>query len=161
MRKGEHMNQAVIWLLIFLVLTVIEIATMGLTTIWFAGGALVAGIAAMFGAPVFVQIILFFAVSVILLIFTRPVAVRYFNGKRLKTNVESLIGKTCVVTGAIDNVAATGQATVDGVEWTARSADDALKIPEGTVAEVVEVRGVKLIVSEKKKEDAESSGEKE
>ena len=77
------MNQIIFWLVLLVVLVVIEIATLGLTTIWFAGGALVALIAAAFGAPLYFQVALFIAVSAVLLFFTRPLAVRYFNNDRV------------------------------------------------------------------------------
>lgn len=137
------------WLALLVVLLLIEIATLGLVTIWFAGGALAATLARVAGAPVGVQIVLFLAVSLLLLYFTRPVAVRYFNRGRTRTNVESMAGKTGIVTGRIDNVQGSGQVTVDGMEWTARSETDAV-IEEGTVVTVRGVRGVKLMVEERK-----------
>ncbi len=143
------MNQAVIWLILFIVFVIIEIPTMGLTTIWFAGGALLSTVAALFGAPVYVQVTLFLVVSVVLLIFTRPIAVKYFNKDREKTNVEGMIGKQCIVISEINNLEGIGQVTVGGQEWSARSADEAAKIPVGAVVEVVSVSGVKLIVEEK------------
>ena len=93
---------AILWLAAVVVLLVIEIATLGLTTIWFAGGALIAGIAAVAGAGRVVQFVLFLIVSLILLIFTRPIAMRYLNTNRTRTNAESLIGKEAVVTQTID-----------------------------------------------------------
>ena len=100
--------EAICWLAIVIVLLVIEIATLGLTTIWFAGGALVACIAALLHANIWVQIVLFLVVSVLLLFFTRPLAVRYMNKDRTKTNVDSMVGKEAVVTEAIDNLKAQG-----------------------------------------------------
>ena len=80
----------IIWLVILAVLVVIEIITLGLTTIWFAGGALVALVVSLLGGPVWLQILLFLGVSVVLLIFTRPLAVRYMNKNQQKTNVDSI-----------------------------------------------------------------------
>lgn len=142
---------AIGWLIALIVLLAVEIATMGLTTIWFAGGALVALIAALLGANIVVQVILFVAVSLILLIFTRPVAVKYLNNNAVKTNAEGLIGRTAKVIYTIDNVNSTGYASVDGQEWTARSEDNGIVIPEGTLVTIVRIEGVKLIV--KKKEE--------
>lgn len=142
---------AIGWLIALIVLLAVEIATMGLTTIWFAGGALVALIAALLGANIVVQVILFVAVSLILLIFTRPVAVKYLNNNAVKTNAEGLIGRTAKVIYTIDNVNSTGYASVDGQEWTARSEDNGVVIPEGTLVTIVRIEGVKLIV--KKKEE--------
>ncbi|MDE6852698.1 MAG: NfeD family protein, partial [Lachnospiraceae bacterium] len=91
------------WLIALVVFLIIEIITLGLTTIWFAGGALVGFIAAILQFPLFVQIALFLLVSLIMLIFTRPVAERYFNAQREQTNVNSMIGKEAKVTVEIDN----------------------------------------------------------
>lgn len=141
------MSETIIfWLVVLIVAIVVEVCTMGLTSIWFAGGALVAILAAILHAPVFVQVILFFVVSLILLFFTRPVAVRYFNKDRVKTNVESMVGRQAVVTGEIDNIQGIGQVTVSGQEWSARSMDDKLRIPVGNVVNIVAISGVKLIV---------------
>lgn len=142
------MNMTIIWLALFVVLLVIEIASMGLTTIWFAGGAIVAAIASSLNAPLGLQLILFLAVSFILLFFTRPLAVKYFNRDRAKTNVEGHIGKQAIVISEIDNTQGTGQVTVAGMEWTARSHEEQIKFPVGSVVVVTDVQGVKLIVKE-------------
>ena len=141
--------EAICWLAIVIVLLVIEIATLGLTTIWFAGGALVACIAALLHANIWVQIVLFLVVSVLLLFFTRPLAVRYMNKDRTKTNVDSMVGKEAVVTEAIDNLKAQGVVQVNGLEWTARSEESQEVIPKGAIVEVGIVDGVKLIVRKK------------
>ena len=143
-------NAYLIWLGLFIILIVIEILTVGLTTIWFAAGSLVALIAAACGAPLFVQIALFLVVSILMLVFTRPVAMKYFNGDRAKTNVESLIGRKGVVTGEIDNLRGCGQVTLNGMQWTARSATADGRIPEGNVVTVQAIDGVKLIVEPEK-----------
>lgn len=140
---------AICWLAIVIVLLVIEIATLGLTTIWFAGGALVACIAALLHANIWVQIVLFLVISVLLLFFTRPLAIRYMNKDRTKTNVDSMVGKEAVVTEAIDNLKAQGVVQVNGLEWTARSEESQEVIPKGAIVEVGRVDGVKLIVRKK------------
>lgn len=140
--------EPMIWLGILAVLLLIEAITAGLTTIWFAGGALVAAIAAYCGADVFLQFVLFFAVSLVLLVFTRPVAVRYMNRNVEKTNAESLLGKRAVVIEKIDNLSQTGYVRIRDIEWTARTSDDSVKIPENAVVEIEEIQGVKLIVKE-------------
>lgn len=142
------MEQIMFWLVLLIVLLVVEMATLGLTTIWFAGGALIAILAALLNAPILVQIILFFLVSVILLVFTRPVAVKYFNRDRVRTNVESIVGRQGIVTGEINNLHGQGQVTIGGQEWSARNADDRNVIPVGTVVTVVSISGVKLMVRE-------------
>lgn len=92
------------WLLIFIVLLVIEIGTMGLTTIWFAGGALAAFIMGIIGFGTGVQIAVFSIVSIVLLVSTRPIALKYFNKERQKTNAESLIGKQALVLEEVDTL---------------------------------------------------------
>lgn len=136
----------VFWLVLLIAAIAVEVCSMGLTSIWFAGGALVAILASVLHAPVFVQVILFFLVSMALLVFTRPVAVRYFNRDRVKTNVESMVGRQAVVTGEINNLQGIGQVTVAGQEWSARSVEDSVRIPVGAVVKVVAVSGVKLMV---------------
>lgn len=143
------MNEVTIWLAVLVVCVGIEIATMGLTTIWFAGGALVSAILAALNAPLWLQIVAFFVVSLILLYLTRPVAVKYFNKDRVKTNVESLIGRQAIVISEIDNLQGIGQVTVGGQEWSARSVKDDVQLPVGSVVVVRSVSGVKLIVEEK------------
>lgn len=136
------------WLIIMIVLLGIEMATMGLTTVWFAGGALFAILAALLRAPFWIQIVLFLLVALVLLLFTRPVAVKYFNRNRVQTNVASVIGKQAIVTAEIDNLHGKGQVTVGGQEWSARSAAADQVLAEGVVVRVVAVSGVKLIVEE-------------
>lgn len=143
------MSEVTIWLAVLVVCVGIEIATMGLTTIWFAGGALVSAILAALNAPLWLQIVAFFVVSLILLYLTRPVAVKYFNKDRVKTNVESLIGRQAIVISEIDNLQGIGQVTVGGQEWSARSVKDDVQLPVGSVVVVRFVSGVKLIVEEK------------
>lgn len=146
------MNDVIIWLVILIAAIGIEAATLGLTSIWFAGGALFALIAAALNAPMVIQILLFLVISLVLLFFTRPIAVRYFNKERVKTNVESLVGRQAIVTGDIDNLQGTGQITVGGQEWSARSLNDDVKISAGAVVVIAAISGVKLIVREEQEE---------
>ena len=139
---------SICWLAVFVLLIVIELATMGLTTIWFAGGAVAGFIASMLGANVVIQAVVFFVVSIVLLIFTRPFAVRYINSNKTKTNIEGLIGQEALVLEEINNIRETGCARLEGKEWTARSVDDTV-IPADTVVIVERIEGVKLIVKTK------------
>lgn len=138
----------IFWLIVIILSVGVEVASLGLTSIWFAGGALVALIAAAFGVPLVIQILLFFVVSLVLLFFTRPIAVKYFNKDRIKTNVESLVGKQAIVTGEIDNLQGIGQVVVNGQEWSARSVDERIKLPVGCVVNIMAISGVKLMVEE-------------
>ena len=148
-RGGDKM-EPLMWLIVLAVFLVIEAITVGLTTIWFAGGALVAAIASGAGAGILVQWILFLVISLVLLIFTRPLAVRYMNKGVPKTNVNSLIGEKAVVIQKINNLEQTGQVRINDIEWMARTSSDEVTIPEQTVVTIEAVQGVKLIVKEEK-----------
>ena len=143
--------EPIYWLIALGVLLVIEIITLGLTTIWFAGGALAAFIAAMLGADFVIQFVVFIIISLVLLFSVRPYAQKFFNKKRIKTNYQSLIGEEARVTVQIDNFNESGTAVVNGLEWTARAAEDQI-IPAGSKVRIVQVSGVKLIVTDKKEE---------
>ena len=152
-RKGvmEMMTDMVIfWLVAMVALIVIELATLGLTTIWFACGALVAVVAAALDAPLLLQILMFVVVSFAVLLAVRPIAVKYFNKDRTRTNIESMIGRQAIVVSEIDNMQAIGQVTVNGMEWSARSTINELKIAVGHVVVIRAVDGVRLIVEENK-----------
>lgn len=135
-----------VWLILLIIFIGVEVATLGLCSIWFAGGALVAIAAAALGTPVWVQIIVFMVISLVLLFFTRPIAVKYFNKDRVKTNVESLIGKQAIVISEINNLQGIGQVTVGPQEWSARSVVEGAVIPVGAVVVVEAISGVKLMV---------------
>ena len=139
------------WLVAFVILIGIEAATMALTTIWFAGGALAAFIAALLGANVAVQVVLFLAVSIILLIFTRPVVMRMLNKHKTATNAESLIGEQAIVTQTINNLMGRGEVFINGLEWMARSQQDNDTIEKDTVVRILRIDGVKLIVERKER----------
>ena len=141
--------QEMLWLALFILLLIIEIVTMGLTTIWFAGGALAAFIAGLLGCGLAVQIILFLVVSILLFVFTRPVAVKYFNKDRQKTNADRLVGQEALVTEAIDTLQAQGTVVVNGQEWSAKTTETDGKIAKGSVVVIDEIQGVKLVVREK------------
>lgn len=149
MMEIQALNMTVVWLVILVALVVIELLTMGLTTVWFAGGALAATLASLLHLPVILQIILFLVVSALLLYFTRPIAVKYFNKDRVKTNAESLVGKQAIVISEIDNLQGIGQVTVGGQEWTARTTQEGISLPVGSVVVIRAISGVKLMVEEK------------
>ena len=136
------------WLILLACFLVVEAITVGLTTIWFAGGALVAAIASGLGAGILIQWVLFLIVSLALLIFTRPMAVRYMNKGVPKTNVNSLIGERAVVIQKINNLEQTGQVRINDIEWIARTSSDEVTIPEHAIVTIEDVQGVKLIVKE-------------
>lgn len=137
--------EAYYWFAVAAVLMMIEIATLGLTTIWFAAGALIAGFLHIAGFGIWVQITAFVVVALLLLCLTRPWASRYLNSQTKKTNVDSLIGEICLTTADIDNLKGCGQVVVRGQEWTARSVDGNT-IKEGTKVKIAAISGVKLMV---------------
>lgn len=139
------------WLIVMVLFLVVEATTVGLVCIWFAVGSLAALLAAMCGAQLWLQIVLFLVVSAATLYFTRPLVKRYVNSKVEPTNADMVIGKECRVTETVDNIAGTGAVYVDGKTWTARSADDEV-IPEGTLVTAKSIDGVKLIVAAPEKE---------
>lgn len=142
------MTWMVIWLIATAVLVVMEMISLGLTTIWFAGGALVAALTAYLGLHWMAQILVFAIVSLLLLFFTRPLAVKHLMKEPEKTNVEGLIGKTGYVTKTINNLKAEGEVKLNGMEWTARSKDDSV-IEKDEEVIVDSISGVKLIVIKK------------
>jgi membrane protein implicated in regulation of membrane protease activity len=123
-----------------------EIFTLGLTSIWFAGGAAVGALMAALKLPIYAQIGAFVVVSIVLLVLTRPLAQKYLNSKTVRTNAESLIGETGIVTESIDNLYAKGQVTVNGQVWTARSFSDDVLLDKDIKVKVEKISGVKLIV---------------
>lgn len=134
------------WLVLVIIFIAVECFTVGLVSIWFAGGALVAMFLAMAGAGALWQDIAFLAVSALLLVVTRPIAKKYLLGKRAKTNYQSVIGEVAKVTETIDNYNQTGAAFVDGKEWTARSTEDGVVLEKDTLVQVTAIEGVKLMV---------------
>ncbi|MBR3769847.1 MAG: NfeD family protein [Lachnospiraceae bacterium] len=140
------MNPVIMWLAVLVILVIVELATMGLTTIWFAGGALIATVIAALEGPLWLQFVCFVVVSLVLLVLTRPVAMRYFNQNREKTNADSLVGKQAIVTLDINNLLGAGQVMLNGMEWSARSAKDDVKIEAGAVVVVKSISGVKVLV---------------
>ncbi|MCL1808594.1 MAG: NfeD family protein [Clostridiales bacterium] len=142
---GITIGLAAFWIAAAVILIIIEAATMGLTTIWFAGGAIAAAISTLFTSNIFVQIAVFIVVSVALLYLTKPLKAKLKIGKE-KTNVEAIVGKTGFVVDAI-SPAAYGQVKVGSMVWTSKSADPKTLIAAGTEIVVVSVEGVKLVVA--------------
>ena len=139
------------WLALLIIFVIAECLTVGLISIWFAGGALIAMFVALAGLGTVWQITVFLVVSAFLLVITRPIAVKYINNKKEKTNYKSVIGSVVKVIEKIDNLNQTGAAFADGKEWTARAIEDSIILEKDTFATVVSIQGVKLIVEPYKK----------
>jgi len=139
-----------LWLIVAVILAVVEGATLNLTTIWFALGALAAWLATFLNFSWGFQIGVFVVVSGILLVFTKPLVKKYLKIGSVKTNAEEVLGKDAIVIEEIDNINSKGKVKVKGQIWTARS-DDSQIIKIDSIVKVLRIEGVKLIV--KKKED--------
>ena len=137
------------WLIAIALLLLVEFATAALTTIWFAGGSLLALLCAVTGGPVWMQVVLFLAGSAVLLLLTRPMAVRMLHKGTVATNADSLIGQEAVVTEKIDNLQSTGTVQINGQEWTARSVNPEHVIEKDEIVMVRAIEGVKLIVGKR------------
>lgn len=135
----------VIWFVVIVVAALIELNTMDLTSIWFSVGALVAFILSFI--PAFgptVQIVVFFIVSILLIIAVRPVARNYFKTNSISTNADRLLGKVAICTKPI-NVGERGEVKIDGKYWLAiTNGDKDIDLDEKV--EVLAIEGVKLIV---------------
>lgn len=137
--------EAILWLVLTLVLLGIESVSVALVSIWFAAGALAAMVVSLFSLELWVQVVVFLAVSCVALALLRPLARKYFTPKLTKTNVDAVIGSVGKVTQTIDNVSATGQVKLGAMDWTARSSDGET-IPEGALVRVERIEGVKVFV---------------
>lgn len=137
---------AYVWLVLLIFFVMMEASSVTLVSLWFAAGALVAVVAALLGASLTVQTVLFVLVSVVLLALLRPILKKYVDPQIQKTNVDALVGQECTVTEDIDNLAACGRVKVGGMSWSARSAAGE-HIPAGTVVKIEAVQGVKLLVT--------------
>jgi membrane protein implicated in regulation of membrane protease activity len=127
------------------VFLIAEASTVAMVSLWFAAGSLVALIAALLGAPLWLQITLFLAVSAVLLASLRTVIRKHFTPNLTKTNVDAVIGSRGYVTADIDNISATGTVKLGAMEWTARSATGEI-IKAGTLVKVEKIEGVKAFV---------------
>ena len=136
----------IIWLVLMVVFLIAEAQSVTMVSLWFAAGALGALIAELCGAELWLQIVIFFALSIVLLASLRPIARKYFTPRIVKTNVDSVIGQTCLVTADIDNIAAQGQVKLGAMEWSARSTSGE-SIAVGTLVKVDKIEGVKAFVT--------------
>ena len=138
--------EAIIWLVLMVIFLIIEAVTVSTVSLWFAAGALVALLVSLLHLQLWLQVVLFFVVSGILLACLRPLVKRHFTPKLTPTNVDAIVGTRGMVTAEIDNVCAAGQVKLGGMDWSARSTDGSI-IPAGTLIRVDRVEGVKVFVS--------------
>ena len=141
-----------LWLVVLIVFTTVELATVTLISIWFALGALVALFVAMAGGEFVLQFIVFSVTAFAILIATRPWAKKFVNVKKQSTNADRAIGKEVRVLQRISNLDQTGMVMVHGQEWTARTEDDKTIIEQGELVRIIRISGVKLIVKRVKED---------
>ena len=144
------------WLIITVVFALIELATVGLVTIWFAAGSFVSMILALLGAGIPIQVAVFVLVSIICIAAVRPLAAKHFNNKLTKTNIDSVIGKKLIVKTTIDNMKDSGKVELEGSIWLARSTDDDITISEGEEVVIEKIVGNKLMVKKVTEKNKES-----
>lgn len=142
----------VVWLVLAICFAIAEAATMGLVSIWFASGSLVAMVASMLHAPLWLQITLFLVTAAVTLVLTRNLAKQQFNQERERTNADRVVGMEAIVTETVDNDKPTGQVRAGGQIWTARSLRETV-IPVGAKVIVRDIRGVKAMVEEVNSEE--------
>ena len=138
--------ETIIWLVLMVVFLIAEAATVTMVSLWFAAGALVAMVASMLGAKLWLQVALFLIVSAVLLACLRNVIRKHFTPKLERTNVDAVVGSEGYVTADIDNISATGTVKLGAMEWTARSTSGE-EIPAGTLVKVDKIEGVKAFVT--------------
>lgn len=139
------MNMIVVWAVAAAVFIVIELVTYGIASIWFALGALCALVAAVLGAPPWLQAVWFALITAVTLLLTRPLVRKYINGRAQPTNADRVIGMEGMAVETVDNLNGTGAVRVDGKVWSALSAGGET-IPSGAAIHVRSIRGVKLVV---------------
>lgn len=136
---------SVVWCGLLIVLLMVELATANLTTIWFAGGALVAWLATLFKAPLWLQLAIFFTVSIAALLLTRPLVKKMMARRVVPTNADRAVGKEAWVTTSVDNTRGEGIVNLEGSDWSAVSENgEVLTVGEKVVVKAI--RGVKLVV---------------
>ena len=138
-----------LWAVVLVLSVVAEAMTGGLVSIWFIPSALVSGILAMCGVRAWIQVLVFFALSLVCIILSRLLYGKLFKQtKPQPTNAQAIIGRRAVVTEEIDNLAAKGTVSVGGQIWTARAKEETKRFQAGQVVTVVAIEGVKLICVE-------------
>ena len=146
---SSQVSLTALWLIAMVVFLIVEAAVPGLVSIWFALGALAAVLAAMLRAPVWLQVVWFFVISIAALALTRPLAKKYVNGRVQPTNADRVLGRECVVRERIDSLSGTGAVTADGKVWSARMRDENECAEVGEIVIAREIQGVKLLVEKK------------
>ena len=138
--------EAIFWLAAMVIFIAAEAMTVSLVSIWFAAGALGAILVALLGGGLVLQVTVFLALAVALLLSLRSIVRKHFTPHVTRTNIDSVIGATGIVVTPVNNIAALGQVQIGGVEWSARSTSGS-HIPAGALVRVDRIEGVKVFVS--------------
>jgi membrane protein implicated in regulation of membrane protease activity len=141
----------VVWLALLIIFAGLEGISVGLTSIWFAAGALCALVVALLGGGLWLQIVVFIVVSALCMLAIRPLAKKILTPRVQATNADRIIGQEALVTEDIDDLQGKGAVVIGGVTWTARSGTDQI-IPNGTKVKVLRIEGVKVFVETVKEE---------
>ena len=136
----------IVWLILLIAFFLLEAATPQLVSIWFALGSFVSLLTALLGGEVWLQLVLFFGISLVALLLTRPLYHKYLKPKQVATNANALIGQRALVKEEINNKLESGVVRVQGMDWTARSSQNQI-IPAGSQVQIDAISGVKLLVS--------------
>lgn len=131
-----------LWFCIAVAFAVIEAVTLGIVSIWFAIGALVTMLFAFVIDSFLIQLLIFLAVSLILVATTRKVAVEKLKIGQTKTNVDELIGQEAVVVKAIEPHVP-GEVKINGKVWRAVS-DSQQSYMINEVVMVLRIEGVTI-----------------
>lgn len=145
LKGGSGDMSTIIWIAAIVIFGVAEAATVGLVSIWFVIGSVAGLIAAVLGAAIWLQVVMFFIVSIAALLATRPLVRKLTKKGEVATNADRVLGGTARVTETIDNTIPSGEVYIDGKTWTARSQSGAVIAPE-TLVTVIRLEGVKLYV---------------
>ncbi len=140
-----EITPALIWIILAVIFATIELATVGILTIWFAIGAVAAAIGSMFGLNIFIQFVIFLVVSIGLLYFTRPIAEKYLKVGKQKTNMDSIVGEKAVII-ATEAPCKTGQAKIRGQVWSFEGSNSSDQFEIGEEVIVKKIEGVRLLV---------------
>lgn len=155
----RKVDMTIFWAAALVLFIVVEAATVGLVSVWFAIGALGGLISALLNAPIGVQIACFVVLTVASLAFTRPLTKKYLAPEHRRTNADRVFDLIGVVTETIDNLKQTGSVQVGGKLWSARS-DSGSIIEAGEKVRTVRIEGVKLIVVPQEAEEPVTAGVK-
>ena len=146
---------AILWLVLMVIFLIVEVSTVSVVSIWFVAGALCAMGVALLGGALWIQCVVFAAVSAILLLSLRPILRKYFKPRLTPTNADALIGTQGLVTQQVDNLKGTGRIKLGAVDWAARSTGGEV-IPEGTLVKVDKIEGVKVFLTPVKQTEEET-----